>query len=88
MHSSYLVPFMAILAGVSASVRTVAEPVIKVKNGSYVGVHSSIYNQDFFLGIPYARPPVGDLRFRIPQSLNTSWTGIRSAKEYPAEVRA
>jgi triacylglycerol lipase len=88
MHPSYLAPFATILTGVFASVRTVAEPAITVKNGTYVGIHSSIYNQDLFLGIPYARPPIGDLRFRIPQSLNTTWTGVRPAKEYSAEVRA
>jgi hypothetical protein len=30
-------------------------PVVTVKNGSYVGVHNSYYNQDFFLGVPYAQ---------------------------------
>jgi hypothetical protein len=29
-------------------------PVATVKNGSYAGVHSAGYNQDFFLGMPYA----------------------------------
>lgn len=34
-------------------------------------------NVDVFLGIPYAQPPVGELRFRRPQPL-TAWpiTGI------------
>jgi carboxylesterase 2 len=36
-----------------------------------------------FLGIPYATPPVGDLRFREPQPLNL-WSGIRDAKEFGA----
>lgn len=31
-----------------------------------------------FLGVPYARPPVGDLRWRPPQEPD-SWTGIRDA---------
>jgi hypothetical protein len=30
-------------------------PVATVKNGSYSGLYSSGYNQDFFLGIPYAQ---------------------------------
>ncbi|KAM3083576.1 hypothetical protein ACMFMG_004223 [Clarireedia jacksonii] len=58
-------------------------PVATVKNGSYVGVHNSYYNQDFFLGVPYAQPPVNDLRFRIPQSLNESWTEPKEATAYP-----
>jgi hypothetical protein len=30
-------------------------PVVAVKNGSYAGIHSTEYNQDFFLGMPYAQ---------------------------------
>nr|CAD7402205.1 unnamed protein product [Timema cristinae] len=31
-----------------------------------------------FLGIPYAQPPVGELRFKAPQGA-PSWTGVRDA---------
>ncbi|KAJ8723145.1 hypothetical protein PYW08_003057 [Mythimna loreyi] len=34
-----------------------------------------------FKGIPYAQPPVGDLRFKAPQSPKP-WNGVRSAKEF------
>ncbi|KAK7546631.1 Alpha/Beta hydrolase protein [Phyllosticta citricarpa] len=60
-------------------------PTASTKNGSYVGVHSAQYNQDFFLGVPYAQPPLGDLRFRVPQSLNSSWSEPRAATEYSNE---
>jgi len=33
-----------------------------------------------FKGIPYAKPPVGDLRWRAPQAI--SWEGVRPATEY------
>jgi hypothetical protein len=59
-----------------------SSPTVKVRNGTYTGVHSSTYNQDFFLGMPYAQQPVGNLRFTVPQSLNTSWEGARDAKAY------
>ncbi|KAF4126953.1 Carboxylesterase type B [Geosmithia morbida] len=59
-----------------------ATPKVKVLNGTYSGVHSSEYDQDFFLGIPYAQPPVGDLRLRVPQPLNSTWNGTREAAEY------
>ncbi|KAK8218017.1 Alpha/Beta hydrolase protein [Phyllosticta capitalensis] len=60
-------------------------PTASTKNGTYVGVHSAEYNQDFFLGVPFAQPPVGDLRFRIAQSLNSSWTGTHEATAYSDE---
>ncbi|EWZ79548.1 triacylglycerol lipase [Fusarium oxysporum f. sp. lycopersici MN25] len=32
--------------------------------------------------MPYAKAPVKDLRLRVPQSLNSTWTGIRNATKY------
>jgi carboxylesterase type B len=75
-----------ICVGTAVPLKQVAGPSVSVKNGTYVGIHSSVYGQDFFLGIPFAKPPVGDLRFHNPQSLNTTWTGVRSAQDYSAEV--
>lgn len=64
---------------------TSSAPVVTLKNGSYYGVHSSSYDQDYFLGMPFAQPPLDDLRLRQPQSLNTTWTGTRNATEYQPE---
>ncbi|USP73733.1 hypothetical protein yc1106_01007 [Curvularia clavata] len=60
-------------------------PTAQTKNGSYIGSHSPEYNQDFFLGIPYAQPPVGSLRFRNPVSLNTTWDEPKPATQYSPE---
>ncbi|KAF2441971.1 carboxylesterase family protein-like protein [Karstenula rhodostoma CBS 690.94] len=57
-------------------------PTARVKNGTLQGLYSKSYNQDYFLGIPYAQAPVNDLRFRQAQSLNASWEGVREAKEF------
>ncbi|KAJ7593991.1 Alpha/Beta hydrolase protein [Mycena floridula] len=54
-------------------------PVATIRNGTLQGFHTSSFNQDMFYGIPFAKPPIGDLRFRHPQSLNSSWKGIRDA---------
>lgn len=60
----------------------VPPPVAHTLNGSYYGIHNRHFYQDLFLGIPFAQPPVADLRLRPPTSLNTSWTGSRNATEY------
>nr|OQO23396.1 hypothetical protein B0A51_08947 [Rachicladosporium sp. CCFEE 5018] len=56
-------------------------PSASIKNGTVTGLHSSTYNQDYFLGVPYAQPPTGENRFRIPQSINASY-GTYAATEY------
>jgi carboxylesterase type B len=62
-----------------------AAPTAKTKNGTYAGFHLASYNQDLFLGIPYAQPPLGDLRLTVPKSLNSSFNGTRSATAYYPE---
>jgi carboxylesterase type B len=57
-------------------------PSVTVKNGTFHGLHNPTYDQDLFLGMPFAQPPVGDLRFRNPVSLNRTWIGSKNATEY------
>ncbi|KAF3919117.1 Cholinesterase [Orbilia brochopaga] len=54
---------------------SISTPLVTIRNGTVRGIHNAKYNQDFFLGIPYAQPPVGNLRFDTPKSLNTSFPG-------------
>lgn len=37
-----------------------------------------------FLGVPYTRSPLKGLRWRPPQSLNTSFSGTKEATAYPS----
>jgi hypothetical protein len=57
-------------------------PCARLANGTYVGVRNDQYAQDLFLGIPYAQPPVGALRFASPQGLNEVFEEPRLATEY------
>jgi len=59
-----------------------SSPQVAIRNGTYEGVYSPSFHQDFFLGIPYAQDTGGANRFRTPQPLNTSWSGTRSAQQY------
>lgn len=55
-------------------------PVVKVKQGKLQG---TLVDQTtrVFLGIPYAKPPVGALRFAPPQPA-ASWSGTRPATSF------
>jgi para-nitrobenzyl esterase len=53
-----------------------ARPVVTVSTGAVRGTREGAL--DRFLGIPYAAPPVGDLRFRPPAPA-ASWEGERDA---------
>lgn len=56
-----------------------AQPIINVAQGQLEG---SVENGLMvFKGIPFAAPPVGDLRWKAPQAPAT-WAGIRKAKDF------
>jgi carboxylesterase type B len=78
-------PLPFFCSAVAIEARSDTPPIVSVKNGSYSGVYSQGYDQDFFLGVPYSQPPVGDLRFQVPQPLNHSWTGTTTATQYGPE---
>ena len=54
-------------------------PRVSIDQGLLQGVY--IGNTSCFLNIPFAKPPVGDLRWRKPQPAN-GWSGIRDASVF------
>ncbi|GAA5903990.1 hypothetical protein JCM8208_001753 [Rhodotorula glutinis] len=54
-------------------------PSAVISNGTVEGVLLPTFNQDAFLGIPYAQPPVGDLRLRRARSLEAPFEGGKVA---------
>jgi para-nitrobenzyl esterase len=64
--------------GGQAAVRA-SGPVAHTVNGAVRGLAAGAVDE--FLGIPYAAPPVGALRWRPPQPA-TSWAGVRDATRF------
>jgi para-nitrobenzyl esterase len=58
-------------------------PIIKTANGSLEGVTNADKSIRIFKGIPFASPPIGDLRWKAPQAPK-NWTGIRKCTEFSA----
>jgi para-nitrobenzyl esterase len=56
-------------------------PVVNVDGGQIQGVFEADGKVDVFKGIPYAAPPVGDLRWRPPQPVS-AWQGVRDATKF------
>ena len=57
-----------------------SELVVATQDGDVQGFRE----QDVlhFRGLPYAQPPIGELRFRAPQAPE-KWSGVRDATQYP-----
>ena len=54
-------------------------PQVKTADGILEGVDES--GVKVFKGVPFAAPPVGDLRWKAPQPVQ-KWDGVRQAKEF------
>lgn len=63
----------------SPAADTAAPPIVQTTAGLVRGVDQGATRA--FLGVPFAAPPVGDLRWRAPQSV-TPWEGVRAAESF------
>ncbi len=53
----------------------------EIEHGIIEGNYDTETDIQSYLGIPFAKPPVGDLRWKPPQPLN-SWEGVRQTKTF------
>jgi para-nitrobenzyl esterase len=66
----------AMAQGAAAAATAPAGPVVKIRQGQLAGATAD--GAATFLGIPYAAPPVGELRWKLPAA-GPAWTGVRDA---------
>ncbi|MCX5419187.1 carboxylesterase/lipase family protein [Streptomyces sp. NBC_00078] len=69
----------ALLVPAPAQAAAHGEPVVRTDAGRVRGETTAEGRQ--FLGIPYAEPPVGRLRWRAPHPVRP-WHGVRSARDF------
>lgn len=58
----------------------VKNKIVNIEGGKIVGENLKTFYA--FRGVPYARPPVGELRFAPPQPYTERWEGLRESKNY------
>ena len=64
-------------------------PVRKsIESGKIEGLYSTKSGLQLYLGIPYAKPPIGSLRWKAPQPVD-KWVGVKETKKFgPRPVQA
>ncbi|WP_313804788.1 carboxylesterase/lipase family protein [Sphingobium sp.] len=72
-------PFLAALCTLSLTGNALAQTVVQTDLGKVRGVDAD--GISLFKGIPYAMPPVGDLRWR-PTRAAKLWKGVRDARDF------
>ena len=71
---------MTLLAAHALTTASGLETIVKLDSGLVAGGGTAIRS---YKGIPYAAPPVGELRWKPPQPVKP-WKGIRVARTFPA----
>jgi para-nitrobenzyl esterase len=79
----FLPALFAVLPAVLLCVAARADETVHVATGDLAGTRSADGQIREFKGVPYAAPPVGDLRWKIPQPV-AKWEGVRPATAFGA----
>lgn len=77
---------LLLVAALAATPRTAqaAETPVRTESGDVAGLVSAKGGVRIFKGIPYAAPPVGDLRWR-PPTAPARWDGVRKADRFGSD---
>ena len=70
---------IVMLAATYISAAAQDAPQVHIVNGILEGIDCS--GVKVFKGVPFAAPPVGQLRWKAPQPVE-KWDGVRAAKEF------
>ncbi|KAI3401623.1 hypothetical protein diail_10224 [Diaporthe ilicicola] len=65
--ASFLVAVLVVVSALLATGAVAQDLVAELDYGTFEGAYSAPYNISYWQKIPFAQPPIGDLRFRGPQ---------------------
>jgi para-nitrobenzyl esterase len=71
------------LISIAFSVATMSAATVQLDSGMISGIAGASAEVQVYKGIPYAAPPVGNLRWREPQPA-AHWDGVRKADQFGA----
>ena len=74
-HARILLSLAILAVFAAVAVQAASEPEVKIDTGKLKGKSDGTITA--FLGIPFATPPVGDLRWKPPAPVK--WNGTREA---------
>lgn len=71
---------VGLIAATTACQAAIDDP-IETRNGLVAGADTDVPGVRVYKGLPFGAPPVGELRWREPQPVE-SWDGVRDASEF------
>ena len=78
--------FLFVLKSTQVEIDNNLSPVVHTESGTVVGKIENLpygKSEHKYLGIPYAEPPVGKLRFAAPKPIRP-WSGVKRATDFGA----
>ena len=78
-----LVALGGAMLAITVSLPAAVPDPVRLDSGSISGTTGTSGEVRIFRGVPYAAPPVGELRWKAPQPVS-KWEGVRRADEYGA----
>jgi para-nitrobenzyl esterase len=76
-----MVSFCLMIYACSSQKKNDLTPKVTIADGVLQGIKDSTTGVYAFLGIPFAKPPIGELRWKAPQLVD-HWKGVRKADHF------
>jgi len=75
-------PFLSLLLALGLGILAMAQnPQVAISNGTLQGTYNAATGINSYKGIPFALPPVGNLRWKAPQP-PANWSGVLKADHF------